>query len=120
MQGNNFNEIDIALSAFSDKVAEKINAIAKDEAEKGAKELQSTSPKKTGKYRKGWSVKSIKDNVIIYNKKRGGLTHLLENDRRIVGKNKKYYGTKKGTPHIKPVRDKLDVDIVNRVKQELG
>lgn len=120
MPENNFDNINLILSQYSDELKDKVNKILEEEAKRGADELKETSPKRTGGYRKGWSVKKNKGVMTIYNKKRGGLTHLLEKDRRIVDRTGTFHGMKKGTPHIKPVEDKLTVDIEKRIKKELN
>lgn len=68
------------------------------------KELKKRSPKKTGKYSKGWKSKVEKDRlsskVIVYNKTSYQLTHLLEK-----GHANRDGGRTKGYPHIKPTED---------------
>lgn len=119
MEGK-FTQIDIELAKYSEEVQKEIKEVTQELAKKGAQELKQTTPfKRTGAYKKGWSVKSKSGTYTIYNKKRGGLTHLLENDRRIVTRSGKFKGMKKGTPHIKPVRDKLDVELTNRIKDKI-
>ena len=93
------------LNEYSEDIQEAINQEAIDVANKGMKELKETSPKRTGKYSKGWRVKTEKGrgfiNCTIHNATNYQLTHLLEkphltrNGRRTTPK-----------VHIAPVEEK--------------
>lgn len=76
----NVNEI---LEEYSEEIQEEITEAAQKIAKEGALKLQETSPKRTGKYRKGWKVKTNKGkgfvSCIIHNSTNYQLTHLLEN-----------------------------------------
>lgn len=95
-------EIKDILNEYSSDIQEAIQEEAIKVANKGRDELRNTSPKRTGKYRKGWSVKTNKgSNFIdctIHNTTNYQLTHLLEHSH--LTRN-----GKKTTPkvHIKPV-----------------
>lgn len=70
------------LNDYSVEVQESIVKVAENVAKKGADKLKQTSPKRTGKYSKGWRVKTIKGrgevSSTIYNATNWQLTHLLE------------------------------------------
>lgn len=93
------------LNEYSKDIQEGIIQDAETIAKKGADELKNTSPKRTGKYRKGWRVKTEKGKgyveSIIYNATSYQLTHLLEkphlsrNGRTVVAPK----------VHIKPVEE---------------
>lgn len=102
---NSILDIKDILNDYSDEIQEAITQEAIKVAKDGAKELKSTSPKKTGSYRKGWRVKTVKRKgyveCVIHNATDYQLTHLLE----------KPHATRNGgktTPkvHIKPVEEK--------------
>jgi hypothetical protein len=90
------------LNDYSSDIQEAIIAEAEKVSKKGRDELKNTSPKRTGKYRKGWRVKTEKGNgfveCIIHNSTNYQLTHLLEHSH--LTRN-----GRKTTPkvHIKPV-----------------
>lgn len=90
------------LNEYSSDIQEAIIAEAEKVSKKGRDELKNTSPKRTGKYRKGWRVKTEKENgfveCIIHNSTNYQLTHLLEHSH--LTRN-----GRKTTPkvHIKPV-----------------
>lgn len=118
------NDISVALSEFSTEATETINRIIEEEAKAAADELKQTSPKKTGRYRKSWSVQKKRTEgrlvATIHNKKRGGLTHLLEKPHRKVSPAGKFKGMTKGQPHIKPAEDKVTRQVEQRIKSEIG
>ena len=109
-------EIEKALKNYSADVAEKVKKEVKDAAKNGVKKLKQTSPKKTGEYAKGWKYKVAYENsenirVIIYNKNKPQLTHLLEN-----GHAKAKGGRVEGIPHIRPVEKEIEKEIGEKVK----
>lgn len=95
-------EIKDILNEYSSDIQEAIQEEALKVATKGRDELRNTSPKRTGKYRKGWSIKTEKGKgyveCIIHNSTNYQLTHLLEHSH--LTRN-----GRKTTPkvHIKPV-----------------
>lgn len=70
------------LNDYSDDIQESIIKCAESVAKKGADKLKTSSPKRTGRYRKGWRIRTIKSKgefeSVIYNATNWQLTHLLE------------------------------------------
>lgn len=93
------------LNEYSQDIQDGITQAAEDIANDGANELKKTSPKRTGKYSKGWRVdkRSGKGFVhtTIYNATSWQLTHLLEKPHLLRN-------GKKSVPkvHIEPVEQK--------------
>lgn len=79
---NSILDVSKLLNEYSIDVQEAITAEAQNIAKQGANDLKRTSPERTGKYRKGWRVKTIKGNgfvdCTIHNATSYQLTHLLE------------------------------------------
>lgn len=75
-------DINKILDSYAKDIARDITTDAEQVAKQGMDELRNTSPKRSGKYRKGWRVKTDKINgggvSIIYNATSYQLTHLLE------------------------------------------
>ena len=92
------NEITTALQEYTSEVEEGLIKAKKKVAQDGAKELRATSPKKTGKYAKGWSARKQGTSYVIHNRTRYQLTHLLEKGHAKVGG-----GRVSARVHIKPV-----------------
>ena len=107
------------LNDYSNEIQEAITEDAIKIANDGRDTLKNTSPKRTGKYRKGWRVQVKKGrgfvNATIYNATNWQLTHLLE----------KPHATRNGgitTPkvHIAPVEERcnkqFEIDVEQIIK----
>ena len=104
------DEIARTMQEYTEDVEKGIEREADKIADSAVKELQATSPKRTGKYGKGWAKRKEKDMRIIYNKNKPGLAHLLEH-----GHAKRGGGRVAGIPHIKPVEERVIKDFENVV-----
>lgn len=104
MANDSILDVSKILDEYSRDVQDGMAKAAQDVAKKGDAELKNSSPKRTGKYRKGWRVKTIKGNdsinCIIHNATDYQLTHLLEKPHALRNGGK-------STPqvHIKPVEE---------------
>ena len=105
------------LNEYSRDIQDGITAKAIEVAEQGKNELRTTSPKKTGDYRKGWRVdkKNGKGYVhtTIYNATDWQLTHLLEKPH--LKRDGKTYTKPK--VHIAPVEEKCIAEYKKGVEQ---
>lgn len=102
MANNSILDIKDILNDYSLDIQEAITQEAQNVAKKGVAELKNTSPKRTGKYRKGWRVKTDKGRgfveCIIHNATDYQLTHLLEKPHAL-----RNGGTSRPQVHIAPV-----------------
>lgn len=104
------------LQEYTDDVTDGIKK-AEDITAKECKEnLQEDSPKKTGKYAKGWKTTvtlntKTEKHTVIHNKKYR-LTHLLED-----GHATRNGGRTKAFPHIKKNEEKANADFEKRVEE---
>ena len=75
-------DINKILDSYAKEIAKDVTTDAEKIAKKGVDELRNVSPKRTGKYRKGWRSKTEKNqgysSSVIYNATSYQLTHLLE------------------------------------------
>lgn len=96
-------------------VKDGITAVSKEAVQK----LRNTSPRETGSYSKGWSVKRMGDmDAVVHNRTDYQLTHLLENGHVI--KNKKgTYGRTHGIKHIKPVEEWAVDELPRRIIEDI-
>lgn len=112
-------EINDILNEYSSDIQEGITADAQRVAKEAQAELKNTSPKRTGKYRKGWRVKTEKGNgyveCIVHNATDYQLTHLLEKPHL-----KRNGGITTPKVHIAPVEQKAvkqyERDVENIIK----
>ena len=106
----------VELSNYSAQVTESVKALVKTVAQDCKKDIQRRSPKRTGRYRKGWRTKTVYDGpggirVLVYNQTDGQLTHLLENGHAKAGG-----GRVSGIPHIRLAEQKSERQLLQGLK----
>ena len=101
-----------ALAEYTDEIEKGLEVEKKSVADKAVQTLKTTSPKKTGKYAKGWTVSDIKGKKVVHNKTDYQLTHLLE-----YGHAKRNGGRVAGKPHIRPVEEEVIKDFTEGVEK---
>lgn len=108
------------LDEYMDDVEETANKVINQVAKEAAQKLKDTSPRDTGKYAEGWTVKKGKKlDAVVHNATRPGLTHLLEESHPI----RNQFGTwgrSTARPHIAPVREWAEEEVVKRIEEALG
>lgn len=107
------------LDSYDAEVQKIVDDTAKQVVKEGVSKLKSTSPHKSGDYSRGWTSRKDALGYVIYNAKKPGLTHLLENGH--VTRNQ--YGTWKRTPahpHIKTVETWVNDEFTNQVEKKIG
>ncbi len=112
------------LMDFRKITEEEFEEIAKEVVKEGAKKLKETSPRgrgsRKGHYADGWGVTyqrkgNGKFEFVVHNKKKPGLTHLLEN-----GHQSDRGGRVEGIVHIKPVEEWCNEEFEKRTEERLG
>jgi len=121
------NQYDIAdqimreLQRFSSEAVWRINLSAESCAKELRGELKATSPKKTGRYAKGWAVKKADTSkyalarVVVYNRTDYQLTHLLEYGHAIKGGTERV----KAHPHIAAAQQKAAESFARAVEKDI-
>lgn len=112
-------EIADTLSDYSEDITEKVNSAADEVAKAGVKNLKRLSPRLTGKYAKGWAVKTVQgkyaSNIkIIHNRSHYQLTHLLEH-----GHAKENGGRVEGKPHIAPTENMIVKEFTKKTEEAI-
>lgn len=101
---------------WTDKVEKSVDDKVKTSADALSAEIAAKSPRKTGEYAKGWTVKPQRSGgqkkYVVHNKTKYRLTHLLEK-----GHAKKGGGRVAGIPHIAPAADRHIKDLVSGIQQ---
>lgn len=118
------SEIAKLMEEYASEVAVDTKAEAKAVAKEAVKELKKTSPEgpgsRKGHYKDGWASKVEKENaesvsIKVYNRKKPGLTHLLEK-----GHAKRGGGRVEGIPHIGPAEKQAVKEYEKRLKARLS
>lgn len=115
--------ISAMLEEYSADVVADMKSEAKEVAKATVKELKATSPVgagSNGHYKDGWTSKveaenSVSIGIRVYNKKKPGLTHLLEK-----GHAKRGGGRVEGIPHIAPAEKNAIAEYEKRLKERLS
>ena len=121
MHNDSILDITEILNDYSTEIQEAICIEAQNIAKKGRDTLRYTSPKRTGAYRRGWTVSTTKGrntiSCVIHNKTHYRLTHLLEHEHAVKNKYGSwgtYYPTK--TIHIEPVNKECNNEFEKAVE----
>ena len=114
------NELSIEISRLLEKYTEDVRIemekVSQDLTDEAVEQLNETSSRRTGKYAAGWHKKTNKKgNIVIYNKNKAEITHLLE-----FGHAKKDGGRVGGIPHIKPAEKMIQEKYVSELEKRLG
>lgn len=110
------------LSEYGDECADVLEDSIKTVTKKAQSELKGAgSFGGTGKYRKGWKTKIEKTRIsvdaVVYNAT-PGLTHLLENGHAIKRGGRKV-GSAAAFPHIAPVNDEAQTEVIDLLERKL-
>ncbi|EJR67526.1 HK97 gp10 family phage protein [Bacillus toyonensis] len=109
------NEIARELQRYTNVIEEDMESAKEVVAKNLVDELRQKSPKKTGKYSKGWRKKKDGNAVIVHNALKPQLTHLLEK-----GHAKASGGRVPAQVHIAPAEEHAINDFVERVERAIG
>jgi len=105
------------LDKFSDKVNDVLEEAADKVSQESVEKLHNTSPRRTGAYASGWTVKKESArSVIVHNATNYQLTHLLENGHVIRNK-RGTYGRAPAHKHIKPVETWANKEFQRLIKE---
>lgn len=105
------------LESYSKAKTAETKELIQETAETCKSEIKKASPKRTGKYRKGWTVTQEWEDsdslrMRVRNESAWQLTHLLEN-----GHAKKNGGRVRAYPHIKPAEESAVKRMIEGVKK---
>lgn len=110
------------LEKYYYNLNEDIHRALKQEMQKARKEVSAASPKRTGKYAAGWSVKDestkITTDFKIYNKL-PGLPHLLEFGHVIRNGTERNMGEAPAYPHIAAVNESLHTNALRAIEKAI-
>lgn len=118
-----------ALALTVSNILNEYSELCEDELEDAVKTVTKNAKNKlktagsftdrSGDYRKGWAVQIDKKRLgiegVVYQKKAPGLAHLLE-----FGHAKQKGGRTKAFPHIAPVNEEAQTEIVQELERKLS
>jgi hypothetical protein len=107
------------LEQYTKLATDDMKDAVKNTAKSVKKDIESSAPVLTGRYKKSWAVKNISENansidIVVHSRNRYQLTHLLEH-----GHAKRGGGRVAGKPHIAPAEEKGKQDLINTIKEKL-
>ena len=110
-------EIAQHLRQYSSDVEHDLESAKKQVGQKAVKELRNAGSfdNRTGRYRKGWKLRKIGDDYVIFNATDASLTHLLE-----FGHALRNGGRSKSFTHIKPVEQMVINEFEAAVRKDLS
>ena len=93
------------LEEYKDLATDEMKKSVKKSGKTVKQEIEKNAPKRTGKYKKSWAVKTTKEDansieLTVYSRNRYQLAHLLE-----FGHAKRGGGRVRAIPHIAPAEE---------------
>ena len=107
------------LEDYAKLAADDLKADVQKAGKTVKQQIESTAPRKTGKYAKSWAVKKTKETsdsiqLVVHSKNRYQLTHLLEH-----GHAKRGGGRTRAFPHIAPAEQAGMEQLVRDIERDL-
>ena len=113
------NAIMEELEKYADLAADELKAAVKETAASVRKDIQAGAPADTGKYKKSWSVKNVREDsesieLVVHSRNRYQIAHLLEH-----GHAKRGGGRVAAKPHIASAEQRGNEKLVQTIEQKL-
>ena len=117
-----FKSLEIEIGTILDKYenipVDVIEKSARKTARDTVNKLKNTSPRKTGEYASGWSARKQGHGYVVFNKKKPGLTQLLEYGHDVYNKLGKV-GRAGAHVHIAPVEKEANTEFEENIEREM-
>ena len=112
------NAIMEELEKYADLAADELKAAVKETAASVRKDIQAGAPVDTGKYKKSWSVKNVREDsesieLVVHSRNRYQIAHLLEH-----GHAKRGGGRVAAKPHIASAEQRGNEKLVQTIEQK--
>ena len=113
------NAIMDELEKYADLATDELKAAVKETAAYVRQDIQSGAPVDTGKYKKSWSVKNVREDsesieLVVHSRNRYQIAHLLEH-----GHAKRGGGRVAAKPHIASAEQRGNEKLVQTIEQKL-
>ena len=114
------SEIMRGLAEYADLADTEMKKAVKKTATAVKNEISANAPKKSGRYKKSWAAKKIKENshsleMTVHSKNRYQIAHLLEH-----GHAKRGGGRVAAIPHIAPAEQHGEEMLTNLIEEALS
>lgn len=111
--------VSAALKDYGTVAAQQVKKAVEEVAQDCRRDIQNRSPKRTGRYRRGWKVVTVYDGPLgrtlrVQNSTSYQLSHLLE-----YGHAKRDGGRVDGKPHIRPAEERAARDLPRKIEEAL-
>ena len=106
-----------SMAEFADLSNEVMKECVTETSKSVKKEIQENAPVRTGKYKKSWAEKKVKENansltMVVHSRDRYQIAHLLEH-----GHAKRGGGRVAAIPHIAPAEQRGAEELVSRIER---
>ena len=106
-----------SMAEFADFSNEVMKECVTETSKSVKKEIQENAPVLTGKYKKSWAAKTVKENansltMVVHSHDRYQIAHLLEH-----GHAKRGGGRVAAIPHIAPAEQRGAEELVSRIER---
>lgn len=113
------SEVMKGLEEYAELATEVVKKEVQETGKAVKKQIESTAPRKSGRYAKSWAVKKTAETsnsleVTVHSRNRYMLTHLLEN-----GHAKRGGGRVRAIPHIAPAEEMGAKELEDRIERAL-
>ena len=107
------------LKEYADLATDTVKDAVKDVSKTVKKDIQANAPKRTGRYKKSWTVKKTAESsnsltMTVHSKDRYQIAHLLEH-----GHAKRGGGRVAGREHIAPAEAKGNRELLQKIERGL-
>ena len=107
------------LKEYADLATDTVKDAVKDVSKNVKKDIQANAPKRTGRYKKSWTVKKTAESstsltMTVHSKDRYQIAHLLEH-----GHAKRGGGRVAGREHITPAEEKGNQELLRKIERGL-
>lgn len=109
-----------SMAEFADLSNEVMKECVTETSKSVKKEIQENAPVRTGKYKKSWAEKKVKENansltMVVHSRDRYQIAHLLEH-----GHAKRGGGRVAAIPHIAPAEQRGAEELVSRIERGIS
>lgn len=112
------SQFNALVTDYNEEIMDVVKATMLEVSKDEVKQLKAVPIKRTGEFARGWSSKiedeGLQFQTLVYNKKKPGLTHLLEH-----GHAKRNGGRVEGREFISPIEQAGNEEVIKKLKERI-